>query len=237
MLELEGLTKNFGGVKAVNAVNLTVKAGEVHGLIGPNGAGKTTLINLVSGLLKATSGTIRLDGQPLNGLSADRRARLGVGRTFQNLRIFPNLTVGQNIDVARSSVTDDDGAQALVEAAMERFDLTAKRSLPADELSYGHMRRLEIVRALALRPKILMLDEPAAGMNPAETEDLVAALAWIRERHPCSILVIDHDLKFIMTACDRITVLHMGAVLATGLPEDITKSPEVIAAYLGQAAA
>lgn len=236
MLELQSVSKHFGGVKAVNAVSLSIDDGVVHGLIGPNGAGKTTLINLISGLLKHTSGSISLAGRSVDRLDAHERARIGISRTFQNLRIYPNLSVEQNIDVALSSARAARRNRSVdtLDQAIQRFDLTDKRTLLAGALSYGHMRRLEIVRALALAPSILMLDEPAAGMNETETEDLIAGLEWIRDNHSCAILVIDHDLRFIMTVCQRITVLSMGTVLTTGSPAEVAADPEVISAYLGE---
>lgn len=241
MLELHQLTKHFGGVKAVDSVSLTVDDGVVHGLIGPNGAGKTTLINLISGLLVHSSGTLKLDGQSIDRLEAHERARIGLARTFQNLRIYPNLTVEQNIAVAASASRSAGSATAsansdIVQEAMNRFDLHDKRALQASVLSYGHMRRLEIVRALALKPSVLMLDEPAAGMNQQETEDLKNGLDWIRNTCRCAILVIDHDLRFIMSVCERITVMSMGKVLMTGLPSEVSTDPRVVAAYLGETA-
>ena len=237
MLKLHAVSKHFGGVKAVNQVTLEVTDDVVHGLIGPNGAGKTTLLNLVSGLLSHSSGRIELAGQSIGDLAAHERARIGIARTFQNLRIYPNLTVEQNIAVAQfSSRSSQVTHQELVAAAISRFDLVDKRQWLASALSYGHLRRLEIVRALALAPRILMLDEPAAGMNHQETEDLIDGLKWIRTHHPCAILVIDHDLRFIMSVCDHITVLTMGAVLASGTPQEISTDPQVIAAYLGEGA-
>ncbi|MFT4727193.1 MAG: branched-chain amino acid transport system ATP-binding protein [Granulosicoccus sp.] len=242
MLELHQLTKHFGGVKAVDSVSLTINDGVVHGLIGPNGAGKTTLINLISGLLVHSSGTLKLDGQPIDDLEAHERARIGLARTFQNLRIYPNLTVEQNIAVAASAAVNARSAAAtasastidIVQEAMNRFDLHDKRNLQASVLSYGHMRRLEIVRALALKPSVLMLDEPAAGMNQQETEDLKNGLDWIRNTSRCAILVIDHDLRFIMSVCEKITVMSMGKVLMTGLPSEVSADPRVVAAYLGE---
>jgi len=235
-MELRSVSRHFGGVKAVDAVSLSIDDGVVHGLIGPNGAGKTTLINLISGLLKHSSGSISLAGQSVDRLDAHQRARIGISRTFQNLRIYPNLSVEQNVNVARSSARSarrhhsDDA----LEQALQRFDLADRRTQLAGTLSYGHMRRLEIVRALALSPSILMLDEPAAGMNETETEDLITGLEWIKKNYGCAILVIDHDLRFIMSVCHRITVLSMGAVLATGSPTEISANPDVIAAYLGE---
>jgi branched-chain amino acid transport system ATP-binding protein len=235
MLEIRGISKNFGGVQAVNDVSFTVGANEIHGLIGPNGAGKTTMINLISGLLSVTSGEILVEGERIDTLPAEKRARKGVARTFQNLRLFRNLTVRRNIEVAEIQVrgaasTDPD----LVEDAIDRFGLREVLDEVPDSLPYGQMRRLEIVRALALRPRVLMLDEPAAGMNPDETDTLFRNITWLRTRHPCAIVLIDHDLKFIMSACERLTVMNMGSLLASGLPQDVTTNKEVISAYLGQ---
>lgn len=236
MLELGGVSKRFGGVKAVDGVSLQVASNSVHGLIGPNGAGKTTLINLISGLLVHNEGSIVLNGHDIGNAQAHQRAQNGVARTFQNLRIYPNLTVQQNIEVAGSTVSRSRSMQDSnrVEEAIEQFDLGDKRRLYASELSYGHMRRLEIVRALALRPYILMLDEPAAGMNQEETEHLIEGLQWVKKNHSCAMLVIDHDLRFIMSVCDRITVMNMGRVLTTGTPSEVSTDPAVIAAYLGE---
>lgn len=230
MLELNGISKSFGGVHAVRDVTLSIAAGEVRGLIGPNGAGKSTLINLISGLLTPTSGAITLEGDPITLSSAHERARKGIARTFQNLRVFPSLSVEQNIDVARYSRKGG----VLPDAAIDEFGLRDKLHQPANSLSYGDQRRLEIVRGLALAPKILMLDEPAAGMNEEETEALGHALAWVRQEAGCALFVIDHDLKFIMTLCERITVLDMGAIIAEGTPQEVTRNPKVITAYLGE---
>lgn len=230
MLDLNGITKTFGGIHAVEDVTMSVASGEVRGLIGPNGAGKTTLVNLISGLLAHSAGNLSLDGEPLDRLRAHQRAALGVARTFQNLRVFPSLSVAQNIDVARYSGR----GSAMVDAAIAEFGLSDKLNQSAGSLAYGQLRRLEIVRALALNPRVLMLDEPAAGMNEQETDALGRSLSWVRSHSDCAILVIDHDLKFIMSLCDRITVLNMGTVIAEGAPEDITKNQEVIDAYLGE---
>ncbi|MGB3178609.1 MAG: ABC transporter ATP-binding protein [Albidovulum sp.] len=235
MLQVRGISKSFGGVQAVNDVSFSVGANEIHGLIGPNGAGKTTLINLISGLLSVTSGKIMVGGESIETLPAEKRAHKGVARTFQNLRLFRNLSVRRNIEVAdiqvRGRANTDPG---LIEDAIDRFNLRDVLDQVPDSLPYGQMRRLEIVRALALRPRVLMLDEPAAGMNPAETDELFRNITWLRTRHPCAIVLIDHDLKFIMSACERLTVMNMGSLLASGLPQDVTKNKEVISAYLGQ---
>ncbi|MEX0285439.1 MAG: ABC transporter ATP-binding protein [Paracoccaceae bacterium] len=235
MLELRNITKSFGGVLAVQNVTLNIRQGEVRGLIGPNGAGKSTLVNLISGLLSHSSGSMSLDGTSLDGLSAQDRASRGIARTFQNLRIFPSLSVQQNIGVAGYTGTRSgrDGG-ALVEEAISRFDLADKLTLPADSLAYGQLRRLEIVRALALRPRLLMLDEPAAGMNEQETAALGEALTWVRAQTDCAILVIDHDLKFIMSLCEHISVLNMGALIAEGSPQEVSENRQVIDAYLGE---
>lgn len=235
MLELNGLSKTFGGVKAVNNVSLRIEAKEVRGLIGPNGAGKSTLVNLISGLLKQSAGSLKLDGTLLDGLAAPKRAQMGIGRTFQNLRVFPSLTVQQNIEVAQST-TGASGPkhEEFVQSAIAKFNLTDNLNMRAGNLAYGHLRRLEIVRALALKPKIIMLDEPAAGMNEHETKVLAEALRWLRQESDCAMLVIDHDLKFIMALCDNITVLNMGSVIADGKPNEVASNRQVIDAYLGE---
>ena len=232
MLRLDAVTKRFGGVTAVDGLSFEVAPGEIHGLIGPNGAGKTTVINLISGFLTPTGGRILLEGEEIQRRPPEWRARHGVARTFQNLRLFRNLSVGRNIEVAEGR-TGTAADPRLIADAIDRFGLRAKLHRTPDALPYGDMRRLEIIRALALRPRLLMLDEPAAGMNTEETEELFANLSWLRERHPCAILLIDHDLKFIMSASETLTVMNMGRLVASGLPRDVTKNEEVIRAYLG----
>lgn len=235
MLELRGVSKTFGGVKAVQDVTMSIAPGEVRGLIGPNGAGKSTLVNLISGLLSHSAGTLSLDGQTLDALSSQERALKGIARTFQNLRIFPSLTVQQNIDVAGySGASSGRKVNGMVDEAIERFGLADMLTKPAGALPYGQLRRLEIVRALALRPRVLMLDEPAAGMNEQETVELGQALRWVRGQSDCAILAIDHDLKFIMALSERITVLNMGAVIAEGTPKEVSENRQVIDAYLGE---
>ena len=235
MLELNGLSKTFGGVKAVSNVSLRIEAKEVRGLIGPNGAGKSTLVNLISGLLKQSEGSLELDGTLLDGLAAPKRAQMGIGRTFQNLRVFPSLTVQQNIEVAQSTTrASGPKHEEFVQSAIAKFNLTDNLNMRAGNLAYGHLRRLEIVRALALKPKIIMLDEPAAGMNEHETKVLAEALRWLRQESDCAMLVIDHDLKFIMALCDNITVLNMGSVIADGKPNEVANNRQVIDAYLGE---
>ncbi|MDI3338628.1 ABC transporter ATP-binding protein [Defluviimonas aestuarii] len=232
MLRVEGVSKSFGGVQAVDNVSFTVTDTEIHGLIGPNGAGKTTMINLISGFLRPTQGRILLGDREIQNMPPETVARSGIARTFQNLRLFRNLSVRRNIEVAESHAAEA-WDPSLIDDAIDRFGLGPVLGLAPDALSYGHMRRLEIIRALALRPRVLLLDEPAAGMNTEETEELFRNLLWLRERHPCAILLIDHDLKFIMSASETLTVMNMGRLLASGLPQDVTKNEEVIRAYLG----
>jgi branched-chain amino acid transport system ATP-binding protein len=235
MLEVRNIVKHFGGVRAVDGVSFMVAGNEIHGLIGPNGAGKTTMLNLISGLLSPSHGEILVDGHNIENLPAESRVRMGVARTFQNLRLFKNLSVHQNIKVAEIALTGRSAVDPdLVEDAIDLFHLRDVLDDSPQSLPYGQMRRLEIVRALALQPKVLMLDEPAAGMNPKETKELLDNLIWLRERNPCAIIIIDHDLKFIMSACEKLTVMNMGCLLASGPPEIVTNNTEVINAYLGQ---
>lgn len=234
MLSLRKISKSFGGVKAVSNVSLEIKKGDVLGLIGPNGAGKSTLINLISGLLSPDHGTIYLSGENITHKKSYQRARLGLARTFQNLRLYPNLTVGQNIEVAAiSSEYSKRKKTKNLSEIIKVFDLSTKTGLASDELSYGHLRRLEIVRALALNPVVLLLDEPAAGMNENETKELSKSLRWVQENNSCAIIVIDHDLKFIMGVCDKITVMNMGEVIASGKPSEISNDARVKEAYIG----
>lgn len=234
MLSLQNISKSFGGVKAVSDVSLEIEKGDVLGLIGPNGAGKSTLINLISGLLSPDNGAIYLSGKNITSRKSYERARLGLARTFQNLRIYPNLTVGQNIEVAEiSSQYSERKETKNLDEIIHVFDLSDKADLASDELSYGHLRRLEIVRALALNPLVLLLDEPAAGMNENETQELSNSLRWVQENNSCAIIVIDHDLKFIMGVCDKITVMNMGEVIASGKPNEISNDARVKEAYIG----
>ncbi len=234
MLRLDCISKNFGGVKAVSQVSLEIGEGDVLGLIGPNGAGKSTLINLITGLLTPDEGKIYLSNLNITSQKPYQRARLGLARTFQNLRIYPNLSVGQNIEVASISADISDRKMSFdLQQIINIFDLGDKIDLASEELSYGHLRRLEIVRALALNPLVLLLDEPAAGMNENETKELSNSLKWVQNNIACSIIVIDHDLKFIMGVCDEITVMNMGEVIATGKPNEISNNKRVKEAYIG----
>ncbi len=248
LLEVRGLVKRFGGVTAVNALNMTVRDGDVHALIGPNGSGKTTTINVVSGLYRADGGSVRFDGAELAGLAPHRIARRGIARTFQNIRLFGELSALENVMIGRHIRTRVDFFTALFptgptareeretrERAREmlRFvGLESAASIPARSLPYGDQRRLEIARALAGEPRLLLLDEPAAGMNPTETDVLVALLRRIRAQGT-TLLLIEHDMNLVMTVSDRITVLNFGQHIAEGPPGEIARNPEVITAYLG----
>ena len=234
MLRLNSISKKFGGVKAVSQVSLELSDGDVLGLIGPNGAGKSTLINLITGLLTPDEGQIFLSNLNITSKKPYERARLGLARTFQNLRIYPNLSVGQNIEVA--SISSNYSSRTMnfdLDKITNIFDLDDKIDLASEELSYGHLRRLEIVRALALNPLVLLLDEPAAGMNENETKELSNSLKWVQNNIACAIIVIDHDLKFIMGVCDKITVMNMGEVIASGKPNEISNNKRVKEAYIG----
>ena len=234
MLRLDSISKKFGGVKAVSQVSLELSDGDVLGLIGPNGAGKSTLINLITGLLTPDEGQIYLSNLNITSKKPYERARLGLARTFQNLRIYPNLSVGQNIEVA--SISSNYSSRTMnfdLDKIINIFDLEDKIDLASEELSYGHLRRLEIVRALALNPLVLLLDEPAAGMNENETKELSNSLKWVQNNIACAIIVIDHDLKFIMGVCDKITVMNMGEVIASGKPNEISNNKRVKEAYIG----
>ena len=234
MLRLGSISKKFGGVKAVSQVSLELSDGDVLGLIGPNGAGKSTLINLITGLLTPDEGQIYLSNLNITSKKPFERARLGLARTFQNLRIYPNLSVGQNIEVA--SISSNYSSRTMnfdLDKIINIFDLDDKIDLASEELSYGHLRRLEIVRALALNPLVLLLDEPAAGMNENETKELSNSLKWVQNNIACAIMVIDHDLKFIMGVCDKITVMNMGEVIASGKPNEISNNKRVKEAYIG----
>ena len=234
MLRLDSISKKFGGVKAVSQVSLELSDGDVLGLIGPNGAGKSTLINLITGLLTPDEGKIYLSNLNITSKKPYERARLGLARTFQNLRIYPNLSVGQNIEVA--SISSNYSSRNMnfdLDKIINIFDLDDKIDLASEELSYGHLRRLEIVRALALNPLVLLLDEPAAGMNENETKELSNSLKWVQNNIACAIIVIDHDLKFIMGVCDKITVMNMGEVIASGKPNEISNNKRVKEAYIG----
>ncbi|MBM7581786.1 branched-chain amino acid transport system ATP-binding protein [Caldicoprobacter guelmensis] len=254
LLKVNKLTKSFGGLTAVLNVNIELKQGELVGLIGPNGAGKTTVFNLLTGVYVPTSGSIVLnkDGveQKLQGLKPHRICKAGVARTFQNIRLFKDLTVFDNVRIAMHKdvrygllssflhlPSYHREEKRISEATMELlriFKLDDKKDEYAKNLPYGEQRRLEIARALATNPSLLLLDEPAAGMNPAETAQLTELIKWIRERFNLTILLIEHDMSLVMKICERIYVLDYGILIAEGTPDEIRSNKRVIEAYLGE---
>ena len=250
VLETRHLGIEFGGLKAVDDFNLTIGKTEIAGLIGPNGAGKTTVFNLLTKVYEPTSGAVLVNGKDLNGMSIVQASRLGIARTFQNIRLFDKMTVEENVRIGLHNQIRYDmftGIQRLPrywkqekhqhERAMELLDIFGMQDL-ADEqsgsLPYGAQRRLEIVRALATDPKLLLLDEPAAGMNPHETEELMENIAKIRDRFQIAILLIEHDMSLVMGVCEGICVLNFGKIIAKGTADEIQANPAVIEAYLGK---
>ena len=249
LLEAERLSRNFGGLKAVNEVSFQVAEGEIFGLIGPNGAGKTTLFNLMTGLTPVSSGVLRYRGTVLTGLPPHRIAAQGIGRTFQNIRLFKGLSALENIKVAQhvttksgllsgffgtpSSRSEEKRVEEKAWELLTLVGLSGRAAELAENFSYGDQRRLEIGRALALEPKILLLDEPAAGMNSSEKQGLTDFIRSIRDQFKLTILLIEHHVPLVMNLCDRIAVLNFGELITVGEPDEVQKNPAVIEAYLG----
>ncbi|QJW47496.1 ABC transporter ATP-binding protein [bacterium BFN5] len=250
LLKASKLSKVFGGLKAVSNFDVEINEGELIGLIGPNGAGKTTAFNLLTGVYEPTTGTIDFDGKSLLGLKPFQITQRGVARTFQNIRLFSELSVLDNVKIAYHSHvkygilesvlrigryhSEEEEIEQKAIRFLDVFNLSHKKDEIAKNLPYGEQRRLEIARALAAQPKLLLLDEPAAGMNPQETQQLMEMIRWIRKEFNLTILLIEHDMSLVMGVCERIYVLEYGSIIAHGTPLEIKNNPRVIEAYLGE---
>lgn len=236
LLEAMEVTKRFGGVRALRGVSVRLRQGAVVGLIGPNGSGKTTLLNCLSGLFPPTAGSIVLDGRAVGGRPGHELAAEGIVRTFQNVRLFDRLTALQNVEIsalAAGKIVRRE-AREYARNLLQQLGLSGLEDRYAGTLAYGDQRRLEIARALAARPRFLLLDEPAAGMNEAESDGLRASIDGIRRERGCGVLVVEHDLRLIMRLCEHIYVLNEGMVISEGGPEAVRRDPAVIAAYIGE---
>jgi branched-chain amino acid transport system ATP-binding protein len=251
VLEVRDLSVRFGGIRAVSGVSLAVGAGEILSIIGPNGAGKTTIFNVVTGLYRPTAGEVRLRGRPISTLPTHARARMGVARTFQNIRLFRDLTVGENVRVARYGRArtglvgallrtpgfrrDRGETDARVEALLDEVGLRGRGGELARSLPYGDQKRVELARALAVEPSVLLLDEPAAGMSTGEADALMALIRGLRDQG-LAILLVEHHIRVVMGVSDRVVVLNHGELIAEGPPAAVRRDPAVIAAYLGEGA-
>ena len=250
LLEVNNLGISFGGLRAVNEFHLEIEKGSLYGLIGPNGAGKTTVFNLLTGVYKPTEGIIKLDGENIVGKKTIDINKEGIARTFQNIRLFKDLSVLDNVKVGLHNnykystiagilrlpqyfkVEKEMNKRAL--ELLEVFDLDGEANTLASNLPYGKQRKLEIARALATNPKLLLLDEPAAGMNPNETQELMDTIRFVRDKFDMTILLIEHDMKLVAGICEKLTVLNFGQVLAEGETSEVLNNPEVIKAYIGE---
>ena len=249
ILEAKDVTMRFGGLTAVDKFNLTLGSNELVGLIGPNGAGKTTIFNTLTGVYVPTEGDIKIEGKSIVGKSPHEVVKMGAARTFQNIRLFKDLTAIENVEIAYHNFVNYNLAQGLFRTRkfwkeeqkayeeckklLEIFDMGEYEQTKAKNLPYGQQRKLEILRALASEPKLLLLDEPAAGMNPTETKELMDVIRGIRDRFGVAILLIEHDMSLVMEVCERLYVLDYGTLIATGTPDEVRKDERVIKAYLG----
>ena len=250
LLDVTNLSISFGGLRAVDDFNMTIEKGELYGLIGPNGAGKTTVFNLLTGVYKPNEGKIKLDGEDITRKNTIEINHAGIARTFQNIRLFKQMSVIDNVKVGLSERYKYSTLESLLHVGRYKkvekqiddeamrllnvFDLAGERDTLASNLPYGKQRKLEIVRAMATDPKLLLLDEPAAGMNPNETKELMETIALVRKEFNMTILLIEHDMKLVSGICEKLTVLNFGRVLKQGETKEVLSDPEVIKAYLGE---